>query len=188
MKCQDLMTMDLRWVGDAASVQEAAASMRDNSIGFLPVCDVGGTLVGVVTDRDLATRAAAANRVPATTTVAEIMSKPAIVCLEEEPIQRAEELMASQQLTRLPVIGPNNRVVGVISLADIVTRRRGSRALRTARGVLARDSAGPHTPIEDVHLTPSDPSAEEPAPSFGEHSRTMDEARSVAMGHLPGVR
>jgi CBS domain-containing protein len=190
MKCQDLMTLDLRWVRDTATVLEAAMSMRENSIGFLPVCDAEGALIGVVTDRDLTTRAVAENLVPGATSVAEVMSKPAIVCLEEEPVWRAEEVMADNQLTRLPVLGPGNRVVGVISLADIVTRRGGSEALRTARGVLSRDSAGPHAPLEDIHLTPSGPAAQnsDGRPFRDDYSRTRDEARSVAIGRLPGMR
>jgi CBS domain-containing protein len=188
MKCQELMTLDLRWVLDTTSVLDAATVMRDNSVGFLPVLDAQGALVGVVTDRDLATRVVARNLFPAITTVAQVMSKPAIVCLEEEPISRAEEVMADSQLTRLPVMGPQNRVVGVISLADIVTRRRGAEALRTARGVLARDSAGPHQPVEDIHLT----AAPLPRPPHHDqsdgYSRAKDEARSVAMGRYPGVR
>jgi CBS domain-containing protein len=189
MKCQDLMTLDVRWIRDMATVQEAAVAMRDNSIGFLPVCDGEGNLVGVVTDRDLATRATADNRVPAATPVSQVMSSPPIVCLEEEPVQRAEEVMAESQLTRLPVLGPNNRLVGVISLADIVTRRRDGEALRTARGVLARDSAGPHPPIEGIHLTPSEPGGQAPSGGFvNDYSRTREEGRSVAIGRWPGVR
>jgi CBS domain-containing protein len=190
MKCQDLMTLDVRWIRDTASVREAAVSMRDNSIGFLPVCDTEGTLVGVVTDRDLATRATAENHIPAAVTVAQVMSKPAIVCLEDEPVQRAEEVMADQQLTRLPVLGPGNQLVGVISLADIVTRRRGYEALRTARGVLARDSGGPHLPVQDIHLTPSEPAAKGSHGDgfYQDRSRARDEARSVAIGRYPGVR
>jgi CBS domain-containing protein len=190
MKCQELMTLDLRWVFETTSVLDAAVVMRDSSVGFLPVLDAEGALVGVVTDRDLATRVVARNLFPAITTVAQVMSKPAIVCLEEEPISRAEEVMADSQLTRLPVLGPQNRVVGVISLADIVTRRRGAEALRTARAVLARDSAGPHQPIDDIHLT----AAELPRPPGPDHvhvdgySRTRDEARSVESGRYPGVR
>jgi CBS domain-containing protein len=190
MKCQDLMTLDLKWVRDTASVREAATCMRENSIGFLPVCDGGGGLVGVVTDRDLATRVCAENLVPAATEVSRIMSKPAIVCLEEEPVRRAEEAMAQNQVARLPVLGPDNRVVGVISLADIVARRRGSEALRTARGVLSRDSAGPHPPLEDIHLTPLEPQADdhEARSRFQGTSRTRDEGTSVAIGRYPGVR
>lgn len=187
MKCQDLMTLELKWIRDTATVQDAAVSMRDNSIGFLPVCDTEGRLVGVVTDRDLATRAAATNRIPAATLVSEVMSAPAIVCLEEESISEAEELMTSNQLTRLPVLGPSNRVVGVISLADIVIRRGAGEALRTARGVLARDSAGPHAPIENIQLTPSDPGQPPASSQVDRYSRSKDEARSVAIGRLPGM-
>lgn len=188
MKCQDIMSLDLKWVLDTATVRDAAVSMRDNSIGFLPVCDADGNLVGVVTDRDLATRAAASNRAPDVTPVKEVMSAPVVVCLEEEPIQQAEAVMADKQLTRLPVLGPNNRVVGVISLADIVTRARRREALRTARGVFARDSAGPHPPTESIRLTPSRP--DQSPPSTGQvssYSRSRDEARSVAIGRLPGM-
>jgi CBS domain-containing protein len=189
MKCQDLMTLDLRWVRDTATIQAAAVSMQDNSVGFLPVIDGAGALVGVLTDRDLATRAVARNLEPATTLVSQVMSQTPVVCLEEEPIERAEQVMMDNQLSRLPVLGPGNRVVGVISLTDVVTRRRGSEALRTARGVLARDSAGPHVPVADIHLTPSAPpqfaSAE---PFVDDYARTRDEARSVGIGRYPGVR
>jgi signal-transduction protein with cAMP-binding, CBS, and nucleotidyltransferase domain len=184
------MSLDLRWIRDTASVREAAVSMRDNSIGFLPVCDAGDTLVGVVTDRDLTTRVIAQDRAFATTAVGEVMSKPPIVCLEDEPISHAEEAMTDNQLSRLPVLGPGNRVVGVISLTDIVTRRRGSEALRTARAVLSRESIGPHAPLEDIHLTASEPGATHSgnrAP-FDDYSRTKDEANSVAIGRYPGVR
>jgi CBS domain-containing protein len=187
MKCQDVMTLDLRWIRDTASVRDAAVSMRDNSIGFLPVRDTQGALVGVVTDRDIAIRAAADNRLPSASLVADVMSSPAIVCLEDEPIRRAEEVMADHQISRLPVIGPDNQVVGVISLADIVTRQRGSEALRTARGVLARDSGGPHQPIADIHLTPSVPASPGAVGFERRDSRTADEARSVAVGKLPGM-
>jgi hypothetical protein len=56
--------------------------------------------------------------------------------------------------------------------------------------VLARDSAGPHQPIDDIQLT----AAELPRPSGPDHghvdgySRTRDEARSVESGRYPGVR
>jgi CBS domain-containing protein len=187
MKCRDVMTMDLRWIRDTASIRDAALSMRDNSIGFLPVCDGQGTLVGVVTDRDLAIRGVADNRLPAESLVTDVMSRPAIVCLEDEPVRRAEQVMADHQISRLPVIGPANQVVGVISLADVVTRRNAPEALRTARGVLARDSGGPHQPIADIHLTPSVPGARGDVHFELPRSRTADEGRSVAVGKLPGM-
>jgi CBS domain-containing protein len=189
MKCQDLMTLDLRWVRDKAPILDAAVAMRDSSIGFLPVIDEAGALVGVLTDRDLVTRAMARNLPPATTPVSEVMSPKPVVCLEEEPIERVEAVMVDNQISRLPVLGPGNRVVGVISLTDVVIRRRGGEALRTARGVLARDGAGPHEPLDSIHLTPSDPSEDvRPRPSADDYSRTRDEARSVEIGRYPGVR
>ena len=57
MRCRDIMTMDLRWLPVTASVRDAAICMRDNSIGFLPICSPKGKLLGVF---DVSTRHACA--------------------------------------------------------------------------------------------------------------------------------
>ena len=56
MKCADIMSKNLEWLNEKDTVRQAAAVMADAGIGFLPICDKWKKVVGVVTDRDLATR------------------------------------------------------------------------------------------------------------------------------------
>jgi hypothetical protein len=88
----------------------------------------------------------------------------------------------------VPVLGPSDNVVGVLSLSDVLTKRRATRALKTARKVLARENSGPHTPLDRIHLTPSDPNAPPPLETDRyDASRTTREGVSVSIGRWPGV-
>ena len=94
MKCADIMSKNLEWLNEKDTVLQAAAIMADAGIGFLPIIDKWKKVVGVVTDRDLATRALAKNVAPEKTSAALVMSSPAITCLETADVREAEQLMA----------------------------------------------------------------------------------------------
>jgi len=159
-KCEDLMTSDLRVISSAASVLDASRLMRDNSVGFLPVCDPqSGKVIGVVTDRDLVLRVCAADARPSDMRMADVISTPAAVCQAWQEIEVAEELMANLDIARVVVVDNEYRPVGVITLTDLIMHERGGRALRTVKSVLERDASGPHQPVENIILTPSDPNA-----------------------------
>ena len=104
MKCKDAMTVGLRVLPLSATARDAAATMRDNSLGFLPVCDPDGRLVGVITDRDISVRVATRDRLPGAVSVIEVMSAPPLVCLGNDPIEVAERLMVAEGVSRLVVV------------------------------------------------------------------------------------
>ena len=56
MRCEEIMKGDVSTVSRDATVQEAARLMLDDDIGFLPVVDGSGNVVGTITDRDIAVR------------------------------------------------------------------------------------------------------------------------------------
>lgn len=156
MKCRDLMHLDLQWVAGSASVREAARQMRDDAMGFLLVRGgASGELVGVVTDRDLATRVCTEDRPAKDVQVIEVASTDVIVCGEDEDLKEAEKKMRDEQKSRLVVVNTAGKVVGILSLTNILLGDRPGRAIETARGVLAREAEGPHTPVEQIRLTPS---------------------------------
>jgi hypothetical protein len=62
--------------------------------------------------------------------------------------------MARQRISRLVVVDEDGHAVGIVSLTDILAKEARGRALDTARQVLARESEGPHAPLESIHLTP----------------------------------
>jgi len=143
MKCADIMTKRLEYVTESATVEQAAIVMRESGVGFLPICDARGRVIGVVTDRDLAVRALAASLAPSTTSAAMVMTSPAVTCIETADVREAEDLMAAERKSRLVITDVSGKVVGVLSLADLVERTPIRNAVKTIRAVLWREALGP---------------------------------------------
>ena len=77
-------------------------------------------IVGIVTDRDYATKVAA-NNLPFDTTVEKIMSSPLITINQDEPISVAAETMASKKIRKLAV-SDNGSITGIITSTDLVNQ------------------------------------------------------------------
>ena len=120
MKVKDAMHEGVTWVGPETPIAELARSMRDEGIGSIPVGE-NDRLIGMVTDRDLAIKALADGRDPATLTARDVMSGPILYCRTEEDLDDAARLMELKQVRRLPVIDENKRMVGILSLGDIAS-------------------------------------------------------------------
>src|SRR5262245_29613418 len=116
MKCGDLMNLDLRALPTTATVRQAALLMRDSSLGFLPVCDAQGRPLGALTDRDIAVRAAAMDRLSAAIPVLDVMTGPPIVCWEHDELAVAERRMIERGVSRLVVVDAGGVLVGILSL------------------------------------------------------------------------
>jgi CBS domain-containing protein len=119
MRCEDVMTGELEVATVGETVLSAATKMRDMNIGFLPVCSSADrSAVGTLTDRDIALRVVAEER-PSSTLVEEVMSPDLVACRPQDDLKIAEELMRTNQVSRVLCIDDGGRVAGVISLADI---------------------------------------------------------------------
>ena len=119
MKVFETMTPEVVTVGPDTPLAEAARLMRDNDIGPLPVSD-DGRLVGMLTDRDITVRATAQGRDPSSTLVREVMTPELVCCLETDDVEQAADIMQRAQLRRLVVIDRTGRLLGIVSLGDIV--------------------------------------------------------------------
>ena len=117
MKLKDLMTKNVEVVQTDATVQEAAAKMRDVNVGAIPVVN-GKEVVGIITDRDIVLRATAAGRDPTNTRVKDIMTDRLLFVFEDQDIQEAAKLMSENQVRRVPVVDQQNHLVGIVSLGD----------------------------------------------------------------------
>ena len=122
-KVRDAMTPGVQSVEPTESLPRAAALMRDNDVGSVPVVD-GDQLVGIVTDRDIVARAVADNRDLRTATVADVASRDVFTVDPEDDLEEAQRLMADQQVRRLPVV-EDGRVVGILAQADVALTARG---------------------------------------------------------------
>jgi CBS domain-containing protein len=94
--------------------------MRDEDIGAIPIGE-NDRLVGMVTDRDIAIRALADGRDIESLTAREVMSSPIIYCRTEQDLDDAARIMETEQVRRLPMIGENKRMVGMLSLGDVAS-------------------------------------------------------------------
>ena len=101
-----------------ATVYEAIEQMAEKSIGALLVME-GEQLVGIVSERDYARKVILKGKASRETTVREIMSYPVVSVAQELTIQQTMTLMTEKRIRHLPVL-VNERVVGVISIGDVV--------------------------------------------------------------------
>lgn len=100
------------------SVAYAAKMMRDEDVGLAPIVE-GDTLIGAVTDRDIAIRVVAEGKDPEQTTVREAASTDLVTIDPQQDLDEALRLMAQHQVRRLPVVEEDGRLVGVVAQADV---------------------------------------------------------------------
>jgi len=122
MKLSEIMTREVQILQPDDTLSLAAQKMRDYDIGFLPVCD-GDNLMGVLTDRDIAIRALSDGMDIKVMLGRDLMTTPAIYCFDDQDVTEAAKIMGENQIRRLVILGrENERVVGVISLGDLVRK------------------------------------------------------------------
>jgi CBS domain-containing protein len=114
---RDLMTSGPTTCETSDTVIDVARAMRDEDVGPVPIVD-GGQLVGIVTDRDIVLRVVAEGRDANTTTVGEIVSSDLVTVEPDTTLDEALQLMAQNQVRRLPVV-EGGQLVGIVAQADI---------------------------------------------------------------------
>src|SRR5512138_3086907 len=101
MRCDEVMTRDVIRLRPLDRVDAAARRMRDENVGFAPVCGDDGRPVGALTDRDIALRVCAEDRRAGRTRVEEIMTRELLTCRSGDDVERAEALLAARRKTRI---------------------------------------------------------------------------------------
>ena len=139
MLCRDLMKGDVLCVTARTTVVQAAAIMRDEQIGFLPVCDEARNVIGTVTDRDIAIRVVAENE-PANQSVDLFMTSDVVACRSDDDLAIAQDLMGEMQVSRIVCLDEDGELDGVISLSDIAQVGDGTDATATLRSVTVREA------------------------------------------------
>ncbi len=101
------------------TVQEIAGRLAQKKIGAIVIVGGGGSVVGIISERDLirviAQRGADALSMP----VSEVMTREVVVCSEATSVDDIMEMMTNGRFRHLPVV-EENRLVGIVSIGDIV--------------------------------------------------------------------
>ena len=123
MQVREMMTPNAECTTPDATIKEAAERMKALDVGSLPVCEAD-RLIGMITDRDITIRSAAAGRDPKTHRVREVMSADVVCCFDDQSVSEATEKMREKQIRRLPVLNRSKKLVGIISLGDLAVETR----------------------------------------------------------------
>ena len=119
------MTASVSSVSPSQSLADAAEVMKGQNIGSVPVVEEG-RLKGLVTDRDIVTRAVAERRDPQSMRVEEIASHDLVTVEPDQDLDEALALMAHHKVRRLPVV-EEGQLVGMLAQADVALEARDAR-------------------------------------------------------------
>ena len=115
---RDLMTREPRFVEPEAPAREAARMMREEDAGIVPVV-LDGRVLGVITDRDLTVRVLAEGRDPGLVKCREVMTGDVQTCHPDDRLTDAVRIMGEENVRRLPVVGRDGRLQGILSMTDV---------------------------------------------------------------------
>ncbi|SFN82746.1 IMP dehydrogenase [Salegentibacter flavus] len=108
------MIIDPVTLSISANVSDAKASMKEHSIGGIPIVDDEGKLLGIVTNRDL--RFEKNNNRP----ISEVMTSENLVTVAEgTSLDEAEDILQEFKIEKLPVVNSEKKLVGLITFRDI---------------------------------------------------------------------
>jgi CBS domain-containing protein len=140
---RDVMTKDVATLRPEQTIPEAADALAAGRYGTMPVVDAQGHLVGLLTDEDLIVSEARIHvptyinflgaTIPlhihhfeedlqkvAGATVGEVMDEDPVTIAPDATLEDVATLMHDREVTHLPVIDEDRRVVGIIARGDLV--------------------------------------------------------------------
>jgi CBS domain-containing protein len=148
MSIKALVSKPVSVLPPTATCTEAARRMRRQNVGSI-VVEQDGAPIGIVTDRDLVTRVLADEVNPASVTVASVMSRFPVFLSADRDLGDAIGVMSEMSVRRLPVVNANGRLLGMLSLDDVLVELAGQlgRVRELLRGELARAKTESDEPI-----------------------------------------
>ena len=110
------------WIDPLASVFDALKEMNDKNVGALCVM-IDEYLVGIVSERDYVRHVILDRNASEQTKVSEIMTRDVIKVNSDAPIDECLSLMKEHGFRHLPVVGDDGKMIGIISIGDVVNSR-----------------------------------------------------------------
>ena len=142
-KVADVMTQRPRAVSPQTTLNEVAKVMESDDVGAVPIVD-GDRLVGIVTDRDIVIRAIAKGKDPGGMPASEVSSRELVSVHPDDDLSDALELMAQHQVRRIAVTAEDERLVGVVSQADVAREGKDKDTGQIVEAI-SREPQGPRT-------------------------------------------
>lgn len=135
-RAENGMIYDPVTIKRGSTVRDALALMAEYKIGGIPVVDDGGYLVGIVTNRDLRFEKELSKRID------DVMTKENLVTTTQSTdLESAAQILQAHKIEKLPVLGKDGRLVGLITYKDITKAKDKPMACKDSKGRL-RVAAG----------------------------------------------
>ncbi|XXM71570.1 CBS domain-containing protein [Lysinibacillus sphaericus] len=132
MKVRDLMSTNVEAASNQDSLSNVASKMQSKNVGSVPVVE-NGQVVGMITDRDIATRGLTNGTQD---NVSNVMSQNVVTISPDASAEEAAALMSQNQIRRLPVV-ENGNLVGMLALGDLAVQQKSD---QSAGGALSQIS------------------------------------------------
>ena len=104
------------------SVEEALALLAQHRIGAVLVMDAGGSIAGILSERDLVRAMSRLGKEVFDRKVGDLMTSAVVTCTSKDPVAAIEAMMTSQRFRHVPVV-EEGRLIGMISIGDVVKAR-----------------------------------------------------------------
>jgi IMP dehydrogenase len=125
------MIIDPITIGKDGTVQDAQSIMREYGIGGIPVVDIKGILIGIVTNRDLRFEKDVRRK------ISEVMTSENLVTVAKgTSLKQAEAILQDNKIEKLPVVDKTYKLVGLITFRDIIKVRENPHANKDSFGRL----------------------------------------------------
>jgi CBS-domain-containing membrane protein len=124
MLVRDASVQEVLTAREDVSLAEAGTLLRNADCGALPVVDAEYRLVGFLTDRDIAMALADADASAADVKVGEVMTRDLQTCRPDEDVRLALQRMSEHGIRRLPVCTADQKLLGILSIDDLLLAER----------------------------------------------------------------
>lgn len=138
IRVSEVMSRNPIRVASSITAEEGAKIMAQKGISSLLI-EEHGSIVGIVTERDIVTKIAANGLTASNVKLKEIMSSPLVHVEGDSPLESAAELMWKKRIRRLPVV-INNEITGILTENDIVRISPG--LIEITRGIMENNDQG----------------------------------------------
>ncbi|MEZ5427114.1 MAG: CBS domain-containing protein [Pyrinomonadaceae bacterium] len=120
MKVKKLMKTEVATCRAEDSLTEVAGAMHRRDCGVIPVVDDEQKVIGMITDRDICLAVADGDKKASEIRVKSLLGHRVIKCRSADRITKALKKMRKNQVKRLPVVGKNEELVGIVSITDFL--------------------------------------------------------------------
>jgi CBS domain-containing protein len=142
MRVSEAAVQEVLTVHEDASLADAGTLLRNADCGSLLIVDSDYRLTGILTDRDIALALADGDAAASAVKVGEAMTRDLQTCRPDEDVRVALQRMAEHGIRRLPVCTPDQKLLGILSIDDLLLAERRGLEDRDLIDALSRIARG----------------------------------------------